>query len=143
MISCAFSPVMNKTLHAMFVKICTSRGDHCATAETHHPPPHCAHIHCLVDINVQQASMNISGVSQRHPFASYTLPCQMPFHQTAPLLPSVTRQQNEMEHMWEGSTSTAIPPTLASEIVSQCNEIGGITFRAALVFMYTYNAKYR
>jgi hypothetical protein len=32
-----------------------------ATAETHHPLPHCAHIHCLVSANVQQASMNVKG----------------------------------------------------------------------------------
>ena len=31
------------------------------TAETSHPPPHCANIHCLVSINVQQASMNVIG----------------------------------------------------------------------------------
>jgi len=30
------------------------------TAETHHPPPHCAHIHCFVTINVQQVLMNVS-----------------------------------------------------------------------------------
>ena len=30
------------------------------TAQMHHPPPHCAHIHCLVTINIQQASMNVS-----------------------------------------------------------------------------------
>ena len=32
-----------------------------ATAETPHPPPHCANIHCLVSVNVQQASMNVTG----------------------------------------------------------------------------------
>jgi len=32
-----------------------------ATAETCHPPPHCANIHCLVSVNVQQASMNVIG----------------------------------------------------------------------------------
>ena len=30
------------------------------TAETHYPPPHCAHIHWLVSINAQQA-LNFSG----------------------------------------------------------------------------------
>ena len=30
------------------------------TAEMHHPLPHCAHIHCWVSINIQQALMNIS-----------------------------------------------------------------------------------
>ena len=37
-----------------------------------------------------------------------------------------------MEYWWEGSTSTAVPPTSTSDIVGQCNKIEGITFRAAL-----------
>ena len=49
-ISYTFSPVMNKNLHAVLVKICTSRGDplslsallKCTTLCLH-----CAHIHCL------------------------------------------------------------------------------------------------
>jgi len=69
---------------------------------------------------------------QFQPFAPYTLPCQMPFCQSAPLLPSVTQQQNIMGYWWEGSTSAAIPPTAASD-VGQHNEIGGITFGAAPV----------
>ena len=32
-----------------------------ATAETRHPPPHCANILCLVSVNVKQASMNVIG----------------------------------------------------------------------------------
>ena len=30
------------------------------TAETHHPLPHCAHIHCLVSTKIQQESMNVN-----------------------------------------------------------------------------------
>ena len=70
---------------------------------------------------------------QRRTSASYALPYQMPFCQTASLLPSVTQQQNVMGYCWEGSTSTAVPPISTSEIVGQHNNIGGITFRAALV----------
>jgi len=44
-----------------------------------------------------------------------------------------------MECWWEGSDSTAIPPTSASDTVGQCNEIEGLTFRAVLV--YYYNSK--
>lgn len=58
----------------------------------------------------------------------------MPFCQTASLLPSVTRQQHVMEYWWVGSTLTAIPPVFTSDVVSQHNEIGGITFKAALIF---------
>jgi len=33
------------------------------------------------------------------------------------LLPSVIQQQHVMEYWWEGSTSTAIPPTSTSDVV--------------------------
>jgi len=49
------------------------------------------------------------------------------------LLPSVTQQQNVMEYRGEGSNSTAIPPTPASDTLGQCNIIGGTTFSATLV----------
>ena len=58
----------------------------------------------------------------------------MPLCQTAPLLPSVTWQQNATEYWWEGPASTATPPTSASNVMGQHNKIGGITFRAALVY---------
>jgi len=65
---------------------------------------------------------------------SYTLPCQTPFCQTSPLLPFVTWQQNVMKYWWEGSVSTAIPPTSASDTAGQQNKKGGITFRASLLY---------
>ena len=58
---------------------------------------------------------------------------QIPLCQTAPLLPSVTWQQNTMEYWWEGSTSTAIPPPSSSDAMGQQNEIRSITFRAVLI----------
>ena len=65
------------------------------------------------------------GGIQFHTFASSALPCQTPFCQSAPLLPSVTRQQHVMGYWWEGPTSTtAILPTSDSD---------GIAFGAALV----------
>jgi len=39
-----------------------------------------------------------------------------------------------MGYWWEGSTSTAIPPTSISGALGQHNKIGGITFRTALIF---------
>jgi len=59
------------------------------------------------------------GGTRFHSFASYALPCQTPFSQTAPLLPSVTWQQHVTGYWWEGSTSTAIPPTSTSDVMSQ------------------------
>jgi len=49
-----------------------------------------------------------------------------------PLLPFVIQQQHVMEHWQEGSTSTVIPSTSASDVVGQQNKTGGITFRAVL-----------
>ena len=60
--------------------------------------------------------------SGQHIFASYTLPYQMPLSQSAPLVPSVTRQQNMTEYWWEGSIPTAIPPTAISDNVGQCTK---------------------
>jgi len=77
------------------------------------------------------------GGIQFYTFTSYALPCQTPFCQTAPLLPSVTWQQNVREYWWEDSDSTAIPPTSASDIVGQHNKIGDITFGATFYF-YMY-----
>jgi len=102
----------------------------------HHPPPHCACTYCFLPINVQQTPMNISGCNlfphkgiQVHIFASSTLLCQMPFCQTAPLLPFVAWQQNVMEYWWESSASTPIPPYV-SDIMGQHHKMVGITFRA-------------
>lgn len=49
------------------------------------------------------------------------------------LLPCVTWQQNVMGYWWEGSTSTAVPPTSTSDVVGQRNKIEGSTLGAALV----------
>jgi len=95
------------------------------------------HIHWLVSINVQQESVNVSGaifsrwrnsvLHTSYTFASYALPCPMPFVQTALLPPSVTWQQNVLEYWLKGSTSTAIQPTSASEVIDQHNKIGDIS----------------
>jgi len=53
---------------------------------------------------------------------------QMPLCQTAPLLPSVTQQQNSGI-----LTSTAVPPRSVSDVVSQHHKIGSNTFEAVLV----------
>jgi len=102
------------------------------TAGTHHPPPHCAHTHCLVSINIQEASRNANGHNfflhggiQWHTFVSYTLPCEAPFCPTALLLPSVVRQQNVMEYWWEGSTPTDVQPTSISDVMGQHHKTGG------------------
>ena len=62
-ISHELSPAMNKSLPAC-KNLHEQRSSTVSliTAETHHPlPPHCAHIHCLVSINVQQVSECVTG----------------------------------------------------------------------------------
>ena len=97
--------------------------------------------HCLVSINVQARVDESQGVQlvprgeiQFYTFATYTLLCQMPFCQAAPLLPSATQQQNVVEYWWEGSTSTAIPPTSTSDVTGQHNKRRGTIFGAAPIF---------
>jgi len=38
-----------------------------------------------------------------------------------------------MEHWWDNSAFTAVPPTSTSDVMDQHNKMGGITFGAALV----------
>ena len=113
------------------------------TAETHHPPLHCAHIHCSVSISVRQASMNVSGCHfflhfriQFHTFASYTLPFQMPWRQSwmtwcpsAAICHTATKCNRILVRRFNLHCR---PPPSASDIVGQQNKIGGITFGAAL-----------
>jgi len=63
---------------------------------------------------------------QWHTFSPSMLLCQIPFCQTVPLLPSVTQKQNVTEYWREDSTSTAIPPISASDVMDQHNNIGVI-----------------
>jgi len=58
--SYAFSPAMNNSLHALLVKHVSV--DAVTIAETPHPPPHCAHIPCLVSTNVQKCWWMSMGV---------------------------------------------------------------------------------
>jgi len=64
----------------------------------------------------------------------------MPFCQTATLLSSVARQKYLTEYWREGSASTAVSPTSASDVVGQLNKIGVINFGAALVLILLFTA---
>ena len=79
-------------------------------------------------MNVIRRNFFPHGGIQLLTFASYALPCQ-----TASLLSFVARQQNLTEYWREGSTSTAISPTSASDVRGQHNKTGGINFGATLV----------
>ena len=138
-ISYTFSTEINKSLHAVLIKICPTVT--VTTAETHTPttsllshPLFGLHKCSALADECQWVPFFLHGGIKSHPFASHTLPCQRPFCLTLPLLPSVTQQQNVTEYWWEVSASTAILPISTFDIVGQNNKIGGVTFRAALKF---------
>ena len=60
----------------------------------------------------------------------------MSFCQTIPLLPSVTQQEHVMKYCWEGSASTVISLTSASDVVGKYNKMGGIIFGADFVYVW-------
>ena len=74
------------------------------------------------------------GGIQWYTFALSRLLCQLLSWQSVPLLLSVTQQQNVMEYWWEGSASTAIPPSYTSDAVGQHYKIWGITSGITLIF---------
>ena len=112
------------------------------TAEMHHPP--LTVLHPLFGLHQCSASMNeCHGCHFFHMEEFSDTPLlHTHFHvrlrsvRPSALLPSVTQQQNVMAYWWEGSTSTAIPPTSIPDIVGQYNKIGSITFGAALVHLH-------
>jgi len=67
----------------------------------------------------------------------YTPLCQVPYYQTAPLLPSVSQQQNIMEYWQEGSVSTIIPPTSTSDVMGQYNEVALLLEQASQIIVNT------
>lgn len=99
------------------------------SAEMHHLPSHRGHFHCLFFINIQQAQMNVNwyhfflhGGIWWPTFASYSLPHQHHFFQTALLLHQPQEKENVMQYWWEGANSTSIPPTSAPDVVEQYNK---------------------
>ena len=78
------------------------------------------------------------GSIQFHTFASCALPCQMMLYQPAPLLPPVTQEQNVTDYWWDSSTFAAITPTSTSDLLCQHNKIGGITFEAAFISVFSW-----
>ena len=146
--SYAFLPAMNKSLNTTLIIVrmaicnvaCLSHI--VITAETHHPPPHCANIHCFISIKCSTSVKECQWVQffpyggiQFHIFASSLLPCQTSFCQIALLLPSATRQQNLMEYWKECSVSIAIPLTSAPDVVGQHNKTGGIDFGTCFMLL--------
>ena len=82
---------------------------------------HCAHIHCLVFINIQQVSLNVCGwhFSSTEEFIDTPL-LHTHFHVRChsvrlPLCCHLPHG-NKVGYWWEVSISTAIPPTSISDV---------------------------
>jgi len=103
-ISYVFASAMNKCLHAVLVKTCTSKGDpllpvlkcttYCLTVLT-------STVWSPLTFSINECQWVLlfpHGGIKWHTFASYKLPCQPPICQTSPLLPSVAQQQNLIEY---------------------------------------------
>jgi len=97
-----------------------------ATAEMDRPLPDCAHIHCLVFMNVSALMNSVTHLCFSH--SSMSVSCQ-----STPLLPSVSWQQDITGYCWEGSAPTAISATSVTNIIGQHHKIAGITFRATVL----------
>ena len=116
---------------------------HCWNA----PPTTSLCSHPLFDLHKHSASIDecqvgviFSVLIQFHSFASSTLPSQMPFCQTCPLLPPVTQKQNGMEYWWEGSVSAPMPSTSTSEFTDKHHKIGSTTFGAVFILSSNISA---
>ena len=110
-------------------------------AEMHHPLCHCAHIHYLVPISVQQVSMNVSGCyflcmeelnSSPLLHTHFYVRCHFVRCPSAAICYTATQWN---KYWCESSTSTAIPSIFTSNIMSEDHKIGGINFRAILIFI--------
>ena len=113
----AFSSGMSKSLYTTSIKLL-----------------HCAHTYRLVSISIQQTLMNLNR-------CNYFLQEMQEFSGTPLLHMSDTTLVDClcpviccMATKCNGSTSTDIQPTFTSDVVGQCNKIGGITFTAALIY---------
>ena len=114
-ISYPFLPVMNDSLHATLISICTNAGNPLSPLLKHYPVPHCANIHCLISKYIQKALISVSSchflcVKEFSDTSLFYRCIYVRCHfVTLPLCCCVTQQQHVSEYLWEGSASTAIP----------------------------------
>jgi len=109
------------------------------SAETHHPPPHGAHIHSLLSIKVQQVLINVIGCwfffsVWRNSAIYFCFICtSMSDAILSDCSSAAICHMAVTECLCGGSTSAAIPPTSTSDTAGQHNKIEGITFGTAVV----------
>jgi len=134
-VSYAFSPVTNKNLHGMLIKICTRGGD-----------PLSPLLKCTTHQRwIHQRSASTDGCQcvpffshrwiQWHTFASYTL-----LHQILCLTAAICCTATNFNGILEGTLNfyTAIPPPCTYDMVGQHNKIRGVTCRASFINSYIY-----
>ena len=133
---------MSKSLHPVLctahITICTSGGDLLLT-EKHHPPTRCAHIHCLVSINIQQASIDVSGCNLFFMEEFSDTPFLHPHSMSNTVLsdcPSaaVCHTATKCSGILVGRFN--ICHTMDIYLMGQHHKIGGITFGVAIVYLF-------
>ena len=126
-ISCLFLSAMNKTTHATLIKICTSGDDPLPLSPLQkHTTYHLTELTSTV--SSAETSRKDQSVSMGAIFSAWRN--QMPhlyliwifmseaIPSDCPSAPTVTPQQSVTEYWWEGSASTAVPPSSAPGIVA-------------------------
>ena len=106
-----------------------------ATDEIHHSLPHCAHIHCLVSINILQVPMNVSEDDFFHleEFSDTPLILSMSdaIWSDCPSA-AIYHRATKCNSILVGSvTLTAIPPPSASVVISQYDKNRRHYFRSS------------
>ena len=146
-LSYVFLPTMNKILYAVLVKICTSGDDLQSLSSVLKGTTHCLTVLTStvwspsVFNKCQWVPFFLNGGIQWHTFASWAPPCQMPLCQTAPLLPSVTQQQNVTGILvGRFGLCCLFHQHLPLDVMGQQNKIGGITFRMTYIFQKSETA---
>lgn len=105
---------MNKSLYVTHIMFCANGDDPLLLTPLlkHYPLLHTFGFHkCSENVDECQGGAILFWMEEFGDTTSYMLPCQ-----TALLLLFVTWQQSIMGYWWEGSTSTATPTTLVSDV---------------------------
>ena len=147
-ISYAILPVKSRRQHAVLVTICTLGGDplfhSCYDGVVGKMLSELTNFTVLISTVWSSSTCNKhwwmslgavfpNGGIQFHPFASYTFQCQMQFCQTAVICCTATKCNGILLRRF---SLYCHPPTFTSDVMSQYNKVGGITFREALVALW-------
>ena len=143
-INYAFLPVMNKSLHAVLIKICASGDDppslsplqkhttyHLTVLTSTVWSPQMLSKHWMMSVGTIVSSWRNSVA---YLCFTYT-PMSDAILSDFPSAASCHMATNT-EYWREGSTSIVTPPTSTSDVMGQHNKLGGITFRATFVFLF-------